>query len=48
MSLRTLGASILGNLLARKCKIRAGKDTITTHKGTIRAHEGTVRASQDF
>ena len=37
MSLGTLGASILGNLLAGKCKIRAGKDTIRTHKGTIRA-----------
>ena len=43
MLLATLGASLLGNLLA-------GKGAIATSqgRGTIRAGEGTVRAGQDF
>ena len=38
MLLVTLGASLLGNLLAGKCTIRADE-------GTIRAGEGTIRAA---
>ena len=41
MLLDTLGASLLGNLLA-------GKGTITAGQDTVRAGEGTVRAGQDF
>ena len=41
MLLGTLGASLLGNLLA-------AKGTITAGEGTIRAGEGTIRAGQDF
>ena len=41
MLLGTLGASLLGNLLA-------GKDTRRAAEGTIRAGEGTIRAGQDF
>ena len=41
MLLRTLGASLLGNLLI-------GKDTIRVSEGKIRADEGTVRAGQNF
>ena len=39
--LGTLGASLLGNLLAGKGTFRAGK-------GRIRAGEGAVRAGQDL
>ena len=41
MLLDTLGASLLGTLLA-------GKGTITAGQDTVRAGEGTVRAGQDF
>ena len=41
MLLGTLGASLLGNLLA-------GKGTITAGEDTIRSDEGTIRAGQDF
>ena len=41
MLLRTLGASLLGNLLI--CK-----DTIRVSEGTIRADKGTVKAGQHF
>ena len=41
MLLGTLGASLLGNLLAGKGTIRAGE-------GTIRAGENTIRTGQDF
>ena len=41
MLLGTLGASLLGNLLA-------AKGTITAGEGTTRAGEGTIRAGQDF
>ena len=41
MLLGTLGASLLGNLLAVKGTIRAGECR-------IRGGEGTIRASQDF
>ena len=41
MLLSTLGASLLGNLLA-------SKDTIRADEGTIGAAEGTIRAGQDF
>ena len=46
MLLRTLGASLLGNLLAGKGTIRAGKGTIRAGEGTIRAGEGTIRAGE--
>ena len=50
MSLGTLGASLLGNLLTGKGLIATsqGQGTITAGKGTIRAAEGTVRTGQDF
>ena len=41
MLLRTLGASLLGNLLT-------GKGTIRDGEGTIGADGGTIRAGQDF
>ena len=41
MLLGTLGAGLLGNLLASKGTIRAGKDT-------IRAVQGTISAGQIF
>ena len=41
MLLGTLGASLLGNLIAVKGTIRAGK-------GTIRTGEDTIRADQDI
>ena len=41
MLLGTLGASLLGNLLTAKEKIRAGERT-------IRASEDTIRAGQNF
>ena len=41
ISLGTLGATLLLNLLT-------GKDTIRVGEGTIRAGEGTVRVGQDF
>ena len=41
MLLGTLGASLLGNLLA-------GKGTTTAGEDTIRSDEGTIRAGQDF
>ena len=37
----TLGASLLGNLLA-------SKGTIRTHEDTIRTSEYTIRTGQDF
>ena len=43
MLLRTLGASLLGNLLTSKGAIVASQG-----QGTIRAGEGTVGAGQDF
>ena len=43
MVLRTLGASLLGNLLTGKTTIRAGEGTIATSKG-----RGTIRSGQDF
>ena len=50
MSLGTLGASLLGNLLTGKGLIATsqGQGTITAGKGTTRAAEGTVRTGQDF
>ena len=41
MLLVTLGASLLGNLLTSRGRIRASK-------GKIRAVEGTFRVSHDF
>ena len=41
MLLGTLGANLLGNLLA-------GKGTIRARESVIRAGEGTIRADQDF
>ena len=41
MLLRTLGTSLLGNLLT-------GKDPIRTDEGTFKAGEATVRAGQNF
>ena len=41
MLLRTLGASLLGNILTGSGAIRAGEER-------IRAREGTTRAGQDF
>ena len=41
MLLYTLGASLLGNLLISKGKIRAVE-------GTFRAGEGIIRVGQDF
>ena len=48
--LGTLGASLLGNLLARKGAIatRQGRDTIRSGESIIRAGKGTIRAGQDF
>ena len=43
MLLDTLSASLLGNLLAGKGTIRAGKGAIATSRG-----RGTIRAGQDF
>ena len=40
MSLGTLGAILLGNLLT-------SKDTITEVEGTVRAGEDTIRTRQD-
>ena len=50
MLLGTLGASLLGNMLADKGVIRAGDGAIATSKGrgTIRAGECKIRAGQDF
>ena len=41
MLLRTLGASLLGNILTGSGGIRADEER-------IRAGEGTIRAGQDF
>ena len=41
MLLRTLGTSLLGNLLT-------GKDPIRADEGTFKAGEATVRAGQNF
>ena len=41
MLLSTLGAMLLGNLLAGKGTIRTGEDT-------IKAGEGTIKAGQEF
>ena len=41
MLLGTLGASLLGDLLAKKF---SGKGVIRAGEGTIRAREGTIRA----
>ena len=43
MLLGTLGASLLGNILTRKCIIRAGEGAIASSQG-----RGTTRAGQDF
>ena len=43
MLLDTLGASLLGNLLAGKGTIRAGEGAIATSRG-----RGTIRVGQDF
>ena len=50
MLLGTLGASLLGNLLAGNGKIAMsqGWRTIKAGEGTFRTGEGTVRAGQDF
>ena len=50
MLLGTLGASVLGNLLAGKRVIPTsqGRKTNMPGRGTIKAGEGTVRAGQDF
>ena len=50
MLLGTLGASLLGNMLADKGVIRAGDGEIATSKGrcTIRAGKCKIRAGQDF
>ena len=50
MLLGTLGASLLGNLLARKGAIatRQGKNTIRSVESIIRPGKGTIRAGQDF
>ena len=43
MLLGTLGASLLGNLLAGKGAIATSQE-----RGAIRGREGAVRAGQDF
>ena len=43
MLLDTLGASLLGNLLAGKAAIATGQ-----WQSTIRAGKSTIRAGQDF
>ena len=58
MLLGTLGATLLGNLLAGKVAIATNQgykqsETLATRanmprRGKIRAGEGTIRASQDF
>ena len=54
MLLGTLAPSLLGNLLAQRGFIRAGKGTITAGgfsragTGTIRAGEGFVRAEEEI
>ena len=58
MLLGTLGATLLGNLLAGKVAIATNQgcersETLATRanmprRGTIRAGEGTIRAGQDF
>ena len=47
MSLGTLAASILGNMLAGKPEI-PGPRVITAGEGVIRSGEGTTRADQEF
>ena len=50
MLLSTLGASLLGNLLAGKGAIatKQGRGPIRVSEGIIRASEGTIRACQDY
>ena len=43
MLLGTLGASLLGDLLAKKI---SGKETVRPEEGTVRAGEGTVRSGE--
>ena len=43
MSLGTLGASLLGNLLTGKGVVRVGEGATATSQG-----QGTIRAGQDF
>ena len=45
MLLGTLGASLLGDLLAKKI---SGKGTIRPEEGTVRAGEGTVRSGEGY
>ena len=48
MSLGTLGANLMGNLLIGKDSISASERTIRADEGTIKASKGTIRADQDF
>ena len=50
MLLRTLGVSLLGNLLTGKGAIVMSQDREANmpERGTVRAGEGTIRAGQDF
>ena len=50
MSLSTLGAGLLGNLLAGNGAIETKQErgTVKASQGTIKAGEGTIRADQDF
>ena len=50
MLLGTLGASLLGNLLAGKSLIATiqGQETIRAGEGTLRAGEGIIRAGENF
>ena len=50
MLLVTLGASLLGNLLAGKGLIATsqGQETIRAGEGTLRAAEGIIRAGENF
>ena len=50
MLLGTLGASLLGNLLAGKGLIATsqGQETIRAGEGTLRAGEGIIRAGENF
>ena len=50
MLLGTLGANLLGNLLAGKSLIATsqGQETIRAGEGTLRAGEGIIRAGENF
>ena len=48
MSLGTLGANLMGNLLTGKGSIRGSERTIIADEGTIREIKGTIRADKNF